>query len=157
MLVLTVGLPGSGKSTWARAAQEATWNTVVLSSDDVRRNVFGVEYHRDHPQLNGVVHDLVEAQLKVLLQDPDRTVILDAMNLRKEFRDRWAVIARAAGHEVHVAEMDTPADVCWERKRKLGTGMSRETFLQLCERRQVDQEQNRRNGVDHWRRVRSVL
>ena len=48
-LVVMVGLPGSGKSYYAnKLYQEAVSPTVILSSDDYRKRLFGDENDQEH-------------------------------------------------------------------------------------------------------------
>ena len=41
--IMLIGLPGSGKSTWAEKYITENANTVLISSDNIRKELFGDE------------------------------------------------------------------------------------------------------------------
>jgi len=85
-LVLLIGLPGSGKSTWARQqydfARIFNYNTEILSSDQVRLRLFGDENDQTH---NEEVFDYIKARTVAKLQLGGR-VVIDATNLTRKAR-----------------------------------------------------------------------
>lgn len=85
-LTYTVGLPGVGKSTWARAWAERTGG-VVLSAEGARRRDRKLARIR---QLEGVTP---------VLRDGG-SVLVDATNLRREARDHLLAAALLHGAEV---------------------------------------------------------
>lgn len=110
-VIVLIGLPGSGKSTWASAQRGA----VVLSSDAVRLLLAGDETDQS-------IHAHVFATMRFLLRQrlaigQGRT-IMDATNLQPRWRRDWIRIARKAGAEVEAVWFDTPLSVCLERNRR---------------------------------------
>lgn len=75
-LTMLVGIPGTGKTTWARSALAAGR---VISSDAIRDEL-GVEYS---PESNEEVFALYWSRIEKLLGD-GWSVIADATNLRAE-------------------------------------------------------------------------
>lgn len=85
-LIFTVGLPASGKSTWAKNMATDS-NFVRISRDDLR-NMRGTYWI---PEQENMISDW-EVQLAVLAFNSGKSVILDATNLsekrRLEFREK---------------------------------------------------------------------
>ena len=109
-VVLAIGLPGSGKSSWFKRH-----NIIPLSSDLVRGLLF------DNPTEQRY-QDLVFSSLRSLLRA--RLIAgrplnyIDATNLSPRERHSWIKMARDYGYEAHAVFFDVPADVCMERNRK---------------------------------------
>lgn len=88
-LTILVGIPASGKTTWAHRNNE---NAVVLSSDGVRADMGIDEYS---PEMNERVFAEFHRQLAEKIRS-GRNVILDATNLRREYRFAARTVAREA-------------------------------------------------------------
>mgnify|MGYP000849584666 CR=1 FL=1 len=81
-LILPVGISGSGKSTWIKANTDA--NTVVVSPDDIRRELTG---NISDQTKNGQVWALAFQRVADALNN-GKNVILDATNVKSEDRKR---------------------------------------------------------------------
>ena len=109
-VVLAIGLPGSGKSSWFKRH-----NIIPLSSDLIRGLLF------DNPTEQRY-QDLVFSSLRSLLRA--RLIAgrpmnyIDATNLSPRERHSWIKMAREYGYEAHAVFFDVPAEVCMERNRK---------------------------------------
>ena len=78
-LIMLSAIPASGKSTWARAYAKEHPNTYIISSDEVRMEVCGGNYHDQSKQ--PLVWELYEKRIhEYALKSDDVTVILDALN-----------------------------------------------------------------------------
>lgn len=77
-LYLLIGIPGSGKSTYAKTLEEATGGQIV-SSDGIRYELTGTEEFDPDPAVNMRVFAMVRARVssRILLGD----VIVDATNV----------------------------------------------------------------------------
>ena len=110
VVVLSIGLPGSGKSSWFKRN-----NITPLSSDLLRGLLF------DDPNEQRF-QDLVFSNLRSLLRA--RLVArrpmnyVDATNLSPHERQGWIKLAHDYGYEVHAVYFDVPLDVCLDRNRK---------------------------------------
>lgn len=110
VVVLSIGLPGSGKSSWFKRN-----NITPLSSDLLRGLLF------DDPNEQRF-QDLVFSNLRSLLRA--RLVArrpmnyVDATNLSPHERQGWIKLAHDYGYEVHAVFFDVPLDVCLDRNRK---------------------------------------
>jgi len=106
-IVLLVGLPGSGKSTWLERTAGGG-----ISSDAVRKILADDETDQSiHPQVFATVRYLLERRLAI-----GRPVsYIDATNLTPEERRPYVEIARAHGCEIEAVFFDVPLEVCLAR------------------------------------------
>ena len=111
-LVITRGLPASGKTTWARGWANQP-ERVRLSRDDLRQQLFNVEGVGTGQQ-EAVISDLLHAQTRSYLSN-GISVVIDATNLRLRHAREYATIAHETGADFRVEEFDTPVDRCVER------------------------------------------
>lgn len=76
-LHLMIGIPGCGKSTYARKLAESTGGRIV-SSDGIRKELTGTEEYL-YPELNTKVFGIFESRVAEWIKDTD--VIADATNI----------------------------------------------------------------------------
>jgi predicted kinase len=108
-IVVLVGLPGSGKSSWLHDKSGA------LSSDAVRKLLADDETNQTiHTQVFQTVRYLLEQRLAI-----GRPVTyIDATNLTPEERRPYIEIARARGCEIEAIFFDVPLEVCLARNAR---------------------------------------
>src|ERR1039457_3153038 len=106
-IVVLVGLPGAGKSTWLR--RQAAGG---LSSDALRKILADDETDQTiHARVFQTLRYLLEQRLAI-----GRPVTyIDATNLTPEERGPYLAIGRAWGCDVEAVFFDVPLDVCLER------------------------------------------
>lgn len=107
---MLVGLPGSGKSTWAARQRQA----VVLSSDAIRHLLSGDETNQN-------IHRAVFATMRYLLRQrlalgPGVT-ILDATHVERKWRKPWLRLAAAQGVAIEAVYFDTPLEICLKQNQ----------------------------------------
>ncbi len=103
-LVILVGLPGSGKSTWAR---EQGYN--ALSSDDIRRLLSDDPTNQSiHREVFGTLRYLLRRRLE--LQRP--VTCIDATNLTAKERRPYLAMAQTYGCDVEAVFFDVPPEQC---------------------------------------------
>ena len=109
-LILLVGIPGSGKTTYAEKYIEENHNTVHLSSDKIRAELWGDEATQGD---NNEVFSLMQSRAIEALNN-GQNVVYDATNITR--KDRSYIIAlcpKFAKIECHI--IWAPIETCIER------------------------------------------
>jgi predicted kinase len=123
-VVLAIGLPGSGKSSWFKRH-----NIIPLSSDLVRGLLFDDATEQRH-------QDLVFSSLRTLLRA--RMLAgrpwnyIDATNLSPKERHSWIKMAHDFGYEAQAVFFDVPTEVCMERNRRRERNVPDEVMLRMA-------------------------
>lgn len=107
-LTITVGLPGAGKTTYARAwVAEDPMTRSRINRDDLGLQLHGRRFY-GQPELSAATEETITlvqlGQLRTLLL-MGRDVICDDTNLNPANRDRLAGVARDHGADVNVVDM----------------------------------------------------
>lgn len=68
-IILTIGIPGCGKSTWVKEYLQQYPFTFVVSTDEIRKELTGYEQCVD-PSQNPMIHDEARKRVKAILDDP---------------------------------------------------------------------------------------
>ena len=111
-VVLAIGLPGSGKSTWFKRH-----NLIPLSSDLMRTLLFDdVTEQRYQDLVFSTLRSLLRARM--IAKRPWNHV--DATNLSPKERRSWIKLAHDFGYDAHAVFFDVPTEVCIERNQKRG-------------------------------------
>jgi predicted kinase len=110
-LILLVGLPGAGKSTFARRLAPLI-DAVIVESDVLRTLLF--ETPQQGPAASKRLFRAIHAVTLRLLLDK-RSVIVDATNLRDSHRKPYRDIAATTGARLQVIHLTAPEDVILNR------------------------------------------
>lgn len=103
ILLCTVGLPYSGKSTWAQGLP-----LPIVCPDAIRWAVYGQRYWQEGEPL---VWATAKVMVRALFYAGHRVVILDATNTTRKRRDEW----HDEGWETRFKVLDVPALECVAR------------------------------------------
>jgi predicted kinase len=109
-VILAIGLPGSGKSSWFKRH-----NITPLSSDLLRALLF------DDPteqRFQDLVFSNLRSMLKARLIARRPLNYVDATNLTPHERQNWINLAKDYGYEVQAVFFDVPLEVCLERNQR---------------------------------------
>jgi predicted kinase len=110
VVVLAIGLPGSGKSSWFKRH-----NLTPLSSDLLRALLF------DDPteqRFQDLVFSNLRSMLKARLIARRPMNYVDATNLSPHERNGWIKLAKDYGYEVQAVFFDVPVEVCLQRNQR---------------------------------------
>jgi predicted kinase len=110
LVVLAIGLPGSGKSSWFKRHNIVPLSTDMLRSllfDDVREQRF-----------QDLVFSNLRSMLKARLIAKRPMNYVDATNLTPQERAHWIKLAKDYNYEVHAVFFDVPLEVCLERHQR---------------------------------------
>ncbi len=103
LLICTVGLPRSGKTTWARTQQHP-----IVSPDSIRLALHGQRYIQSaEPFVWAIAHTMVES----LFLAGHKVVVLDATNGTRKRRNDW----RSPNYRTAFKVIGTSVSVCLER------------------------------------------
>lgn len=83
-LIMMVGLPGSGKTTYAKHLASTSRNVVIHSSDAIRKEIYGTEKEQGDPER---VFNLLHKRAAIDLRC-GKDVIYDATNIKSDDRKR---------------------------------------------------------------------
>lgn len=125
-IVLAIGLPGSGKSSWFKRH-----NIIPLSSDLVRGLLF------DDPteqRFQDLVFSTLRAMLRARMIAGRPWNYIDATNLSPKERHSWIKMAKDFGYEAHAVFFDVPTDVCMERNRMRSRNVPDDIMLRMAQK-----------------------
>ena len=118
VLIITVGLPATGKSTFARRLAGMT-GAVVLESDAIRRLLHDPPTYSPRESF-GLFRSIHAAARRLL--EAGRPVIVDATSITEAHRRPLYALAEAAGVPLIIAQFQAPAGVVEGRLARRAAG-----------------------------------
>jgi predicted kinase len=125
-VVLAIGLPGSGKTTWYKRR-----GVTPLSSDLLRSLLFD---DITEQRYQGLVFSTLRSLLRARLIAKMPWNYVDATNLSPHERKQWIKMAKSFGYEVQAVFFDVPLSVCLERNSKRDRQVTDEVMHKMAER-----------------------
>jgi len=132
-LLLTRGIPGSGKSTFAREwVDEDPEGRVRLNRDDIRQMMYGKGHGLTHAQEKMVTRTQRSAATSHLRQG--KSVIIDDTNLRLRFAREWASLAERANVDFEVRDFVIDVDVAIKQDAERDQPVGEDVIRMFAER-----------------------
>jgi len=125
-VVLTIGLPGSGKTTWFKRR-----GVTPLSSDMLRSILFD---DITEQRYQGLVFSTLRSLLRARLIAKMPWNYVDATNLSPHERRQWIKMAKSFGYDVQAVFFDVPFEVCMERNNRRERNVSEESMKKMADR-----------------------
>ena len=125
-VVLAIGLPGSGKTTWFKRR-----GVTPLSSDMLRSILFD---DITDQRYSGLVFSTLRSLLRARLIAKMPWNYVDATNLSAHERRQWIKMARSFGFDAQAVFFDVPLSVCMERNSKRDRRVADDVMEKMAER-----------------------
>ncbi|MGI4756150.1 MAG: AAA family ATPase [Janthinobacterium lividum] len=125
-VVLAIGLPGSGKTTWYKRR-----GVTPLSSDLLRTILFD---DITDQRYSGLVFSTLRSLLRARLIAKMPWNYVDATNLSAHERRQWIKMAKSFGYEAQAVYFDVPLAVCVERNSKRERRVADDVMQKMAER-----------------------
>ncbi len=122
-VVLAIGLPGSGKSSWFKRH-----NIRPLSSDLLRELLFD---DAEEQRFQDLVFSNLRSMLKARLIARRPVSYVDATNLTPHDRHSWIKLAKDYGYDVQGLFFDVPLEICMERHARRGRVVPEEIMRKM--------------------------
>jgi predicted kinase len=123
-VVLAIGLPGSGKSSWFKRH-----NIHPLSSDLLRELLFDDALEQ---RFQDLVFSNLRSMLKARLIARRPMNYVDATNLTPHDRHSWIKLAKDYGYDVQGLFFDVPLEICLERHQKRGRAVPEDIMRKMA-------------------------
>lgn len=119
-LILLIGLPGSGKSSLARQLQQTQPGCRIISTDQIRADLFGDEsIQGSWPVIWRQVQQQVQQAVAQIQTGEATLAIYDATNTRRRNRRQVIALARAAGFtQIWAVWLNLPLELCLSRNQQ---------------------------------------
>ena len=124
VVVLAIGLPGSGKSSWFKRH-----NITPLSSDLLRALLFD---DATEQRFQDLVFSNLRSMLKARLIARRPLNYVDATNLTPHDRHGWIKLAKDFGYEVQAVFFDVPVEVCLQRNQRRSRVVAEEVMRRMA-------------------------
>lgn len=116
-VIILRGISGSGKSTVAKKFIADNANTVVVSRDTIRKNIFGAGYSKPVFEMEEIVSEIVETSIKGAMASGNN-IILDETFVRNRFVSKRVESVFAMNTDVVVVTFNIDVATAKERVAK---------------------------------------
>ncbi len=132
VLTITVGLPASGKSTFAKTAGF----DLAVSLDDCREMLWGSRQMQNGP---GGINALLALQDALIIEamKENKSVIVHNTSILKKHRAPLIELAKAHGYRTQIIYFDVPVEECIRRNQQRNDAVPPETVESFAARMEV--------------------
>jgi predicted kinase len=123
-VVLAIGLPGSGKSSWFKRHA-----ILPLSSDLLRQLLFD---DTEEQRFQDLVFSNLRSMLRARLIARRPVNYVDATNLTPHDRQSWIKLAKDYGYDVQGLFFDVPLELCLERNHRRSRTVSDDVMRRMA-------------------------
>lgn len=109
ILYMMIGVPGSGKTTYAQTYLQND-DTIIVNSDKIREELYGDEMVQKDPKK---VFEILYARARHLLQN-GKNVVIDATNTSRKYRKVTLANFTDIECEKIAVLVDTPIEMCYK-------------------------------------------
>ena len=127
VLIVLCGLPGSGKSTYAKYLTESG-HFECVSTDHIRKKLYG----KEHIQGNGKEVFTTAFLLLQAYGSTKKNCVFDAINIAPHVRKRVIKECRDYYDLIVCKYIDTPLDVCLHRNSQRERVVPKEVILRMA-------------------------
>lgn len=131
-MIITVGVSGSGKTTWAKAhVEHSPKQWVIISRDEARRELFPefAPHEYKHTEAREKKVSSYCESLFNLSTGLDNNVIIADNNLNPAYRELWKIRGEESGYEVTFQDFPMTYEEILQRNQYRGTTSLPSTVL----------------------------
>ena len=110
-IIVLIGIPGSGKSTYANSFKEKK-GYIIFSSDEYRKILLGNE---EDQSSNKFIFEKLREDVSTLASNYDGDIIIDSTNISKRNRKCWIDIANKYNFKCVAVYFNVRIDECLRR------------------------------------------
>lgn len=121
--IITVGIPGSGKTTWAEQQQ----NYINLNLDDFREKISG---NAADQNVNKLAVEMRDAFLKRAIKK-QQNIILSDTNINPFFRERLIDQLKTAGYSIELKVFDIALEEALKRNANRSRNVPEEVIIRM--------------------------
>jgi len=130
-LIITRGIPASGKTTWARAwVAEDPGNRLRVNRDDLRQMLYNKPFGVDEDTVSSLESSAVNAALR-----RGKSVVVDATHLHPRSLQRWEFVATKYKAALLVQDFDCSIDEAIQRDQMRSRTVGAEVIRNMAHKR----------------------
>jgi len=136
-IILTIGLPASGKSYWADEFVQKNPEYVILNRDDLRVMLQSRKRYSKFSKWRETLVTNIQVQGAIDALAMGKSVIISDTNLKAEYRKTWVKVAKEANVKYTLKMFtDTGLDVCLDRDKKREFPVGQRVIMRMFKQNQ---------------------
>ena len=132
-LIMTKGLPASGKSTWAKEQVEKSGGKIKrVNMDDLRNMIDAGKFSKERENEIQTIQERLVAEYLITR----RTIIVDNTHLAPKWESKWRELANDYDVEFEIKDFtDVGYKTCVERDAKRENPVGKKVIMDITERK----------------------